>query len=170
MALGQPTLVQISAARLVGLVAVLLGMIVLSGMILLVVLGRDQQIAILAPYLVPFVYMLTARRLVARHHRRGCRAYAGGNLEMAIAEMEASDAFFRRHPWLDRWRLVTMLSPSAISYREMALLNIGFFNVQLGRKEAAKAAYGRLLAEFPESQVGKQTLTMIETFERPDTD
>lgn len=83
--------------------------------------------------------------------------------------MEASDAFFRRHAWLDRWRPVIMLSASAISYREMALLNIGFFNAQLGRKAAAKAAYGRLLDEFPESQIGKQTLRMIETFEQPDT-
>ncbi len=81
--------------------------------------------------------------------------------------MEASDASFRRHGWLDRWRLVTMLSPSAIGYREMALRNIGFFQSQLGRKEAAKTAYRRARAEFPESRVARQTLKMIETFEQP---
>ncbi len=86
---------------------------------------------------------------------------------MAIAEMEASYAFCQRHPWLDRLRYLTMLSASGMSYRELALINIGFFQSQAGRKDESKAAYQRVVAEFPHNMVGIQTLKMIETFESP---
>ena len=166
MALGQPTLTQVSRARLLGLLAIVVGFVALA-VFLAGAFGPERPLLPIMPYLALIAYMIAARRLIAAHHRRGCRAFARGDLETAIAEMEASDAFFLRHGWLDRWRLVTMLSPSAIGYREMALLNIGFFQSQLGRKEAAKTAYRRALAEFPESRVARQTLKMIETFEQP---
>lgn len=166
MAFGQPTLVQLSRSRLYGLLAIMIGFIVLSGA-LARIYGPVNPLLPLAPYLALVVYMLVARRLITGHHRRGCRAYARSDLEAAIVEMEASQEFFQRHRWLDRWRLVTLLSPSAISYREMALLDIGFFQAQLGRKDAAKAAYRRVLAEFPESSAARQTMKMIETFESP---
>ena len=157
MAFGQPSLVQLSRARLYGLLAIVIGFIVLS-VSLARIYGPANPLLPLAPYLALVVYVLAARRLIDGHQRRGCRAAARGDLDAAIAEMEAGQDFFQRHRWLDRWRLLTLLSPSAISYREMALLNIGFFQAQLGRKDAAKAAYRRVLADFPESRVARQNL------------
>lgn len=121
----------------------------------------------LVPIMAYLAYSIGSRILIPRHHRRGMRALKRGDFDTAISQMDASYAFFQRHAWIDRFRWLTMLSPSAMSYREMALLNIAFFQTQLGRRDEAKAAYQRVVAEFPDSLVGKRTMTMIETFETP---
>lgn len=164
MALNQPTILQTSRGGLFILVAVFLCALALS-IYLARSYGPDTPFLPLTPYLALIAYALVSRRLIAGHHRSGCRAFRRGELDTAISEMEASYAFFQRRPWLDRFRSLTMLSASAMSYRELALLNIGFFQAQAGRKDESKAAYQRVVAEFPRNLVGAQTLKMIETFE-----
>jgi TolA-binding protein len=61
-----------------------------------------------------------------------------------------------------------MMSPSAISYREMALVNIAFSVSQLGQGTDAKEYYQRALDEFPNSAMAKAALRLIESVENPD--
>lgn len=166
MAFNQPTITQTSRAGLLLIVAVLVFALALS-IYLSRLYGPDAPFVPLTPYLALIAYALVSRRLIAQHHRSGIRAFRRGDLDLAISEMKASYAFFQRHPQLDRFRALTMLSASAMSYRELALINIGFFQAQAGRKDESKAAYRRLMAEFPDNMVGAQTLKMIETFETP---
>ena len=168
MAFNQPTIFQISRAGFFFFLVFVAGLMALSGFLASKV-GPDHPFLPLTPYLAYIVLGFGPRKLFTKHHRRGCRAFHQGDPEAAIAHMEASYAFLQRHAWIDRFRFLTMLSVSAMSYRELALLNIAFFQTQLGRKDEATAAYHRVVAEFPGSLVGKQTLKMIETFETPGT-
>lgn len=165
---NQPMIFQTSRTAFLVVFAIFLCMLGLS-IFLSRQYGLVQPFLPLMPYLIFVAYLLLSRRLIAKHHRNGCRAFKRGDLESAISEMQASYAFFQRHPWLDRFRCLTMLSTSGMSYRELALVNIGFFQAQSGRGNEAKAAYRRAVAEFPESVVGRQAMKMIETFESPST-
>jgi len=98
---------------------------------------------------------------IARHHRRGVRCLKAGRFDKAIPAFEESLAFFAKHPWLDRYRFITLLSSSAASYREMALCNIGFAYSQTGAGEKAREAYEQTLEEFPESGTARAALNMM---------
>src|SRR5262245_41829268 len=63
------------------------------------------------------------RHLIAHHQRSGMSLFHQEKFAEAIPHFASSYRFFSRHPWLDRWRSVTLLTSSRISYREMALLN-----------------------------------------------
>jgi hypothetical protein len=63
---------------------------------------------------------------IAREHRRGMRLYRSQPYAAAIQAYGESYDFFARHEWIDRFRAITMMSPSAISNREMGLCNIAF--------------------------------------------
>jgi hypothetical protein len=71
-------------------------------------------------------YSLGSRMLISRAHRRGMRLYRSQQYAAAINAYKESYDFFARHTWIDRFRAITMMSASAISYREMALCNIAF--------------------------------------------
>ncbi len=71
---------------------------------------------------------------IARAHRRGMRLYRSQQYAAAIQSFGESYDFFARHEWIDRFRAITMMSPSAISYREMALCNIAFGHRKLNPK------------------------------------
>ena len=88
-----------------------------------------------------------------------------GQYPEAIARFEASYIFFTRHVWIDRYRSIVMMSPSAASYREAALINIAFCYAQIGQGAEAKNYYLRTLHEFPESGLAKAALTLIESIE-----
>ncbi|MDH3639811.1 MAG: hypothetical protein OES09_15310, partial [Gammaproteobacteria bacterium] len=49
--------------------------------------------------------------------------------DTAIDQFQRSYDFFSKHYWLDKYRGVTMMSPSIWSYREMALMNIASVHV-----------------------------------------
>ncbi len=84
----------------------------------------------------------------------------------AGAEFKLSYDFFTRHPWIDDWRFITLLSSSRVSYREMALLNMAFCHAQEGDGVKAKEFYQRTLKEFPDSGMAKASLRMIESAEK----
>lgn len=79
----------------------------------------------------------------------------------AIRSHERSYEFFTIHSWLDRYRAITMMTPSAICYREMALVNIAFAYVQLGEEKTACDYYERTLSEFPGSEMATESLAML---------
>lgn len=76
--------------------------------------------------------------------------------------------FFERHSWIDRYRAVVMMSSTAISFREMALYNIAYIHLQAGHKSEAKAAFRRVLEQFPDSILAKRGLRAFETIEQAD--
>ena len=81
------------------------------------------------------------------------------------AQQESYD-FFTRCRWLDRYRAVTLMSLSAISYREMALINIAFAYSQIGDGGKAKEHYERALDDFPNSGMASAALKLINSVER----
>lgn len=115
-------------------------------------------------------YSVGSRMMIARDHRRGMQLYRQQQYAAAIQAYDESYQFFVRNSWLDRFRAVTMMSPSAISYREMALCNIAFCYSQLGNGEKAEAYYRRALDEFPNSGLAAAALRMIESVRQPPTE
>lgn len=115
---------------------------------------------------VYLAYSFGSRRLIPHAHRRGMRLAQTQQFEDAIRAHEESYDFFTRHSWLDRYRSITMMSPSAISYREMALINIAFAYSQIGTGDKAKEYYQRAQEEFPDSAMANAALRMIEAVQR----
>jgi hypothetical protein len=116
------------------------------------------------------VYSFGSRAFLARHHRSGMSALRAGAYTDAMEHFHASYRFFSAHPWIDEHRAFTMMSPSAASYREMALLNVAFCHAQLGDGAEAKAVYERVSNEFPDSPLAEAALRLIESFSRDGTD
>lgn len=132
----------------------------------LLVLGARRLGAgdpVFAAAIVYLVALFSLRWLVAFHHRKGIRRFKRGRYERAIGEFRKSYDFFTRHPWIDRFRYVTLLSSSRVSYREMALVNIAFCHGQIGAGREAREYYERALAEFPDSELAKAALRMMES-------
>lgn len=109
------------------------------------------------------VYSIGSRTLIPIAHRRGIRLSRNQHFEQAIAAFEESYEFFTRHPWIDRFRSLVLMSPSAISYREMALCNVAFCYTQIGNGRKATEVYRRTLAEFPDSGMAAAALRMLES-------
>jgi tetratricopeptide (TPR) repeat protein len=116
------------------------------------------------------IYSLCSRQIIASAHRTGIRLSKRGRFQEAIALFEQSYQFFTKHKWIDRFRSLVLMSPSAISYREMALVNIAFCHSQIGNAESAKEYYEKTLQEFPDSGMAKASLNMIKTFEKTQND
>jgi tetratricopeptide (TPR) repeat protein len=112
------------------------------------------------------VYSYGSRAVLLRAHRRGMRLSGNLHYEAAIEAFQDSYAFLSRHPWIDRFRSITMLTPAAMCYREMALINIAAAYGQLGDGAAAKLYYQRAAAEFPSSTMARNALTFIDSVER----
>lgn len=115
--------------------------------------------------LVYLVWRFGAHQLVALHHRTGIRLLRTKRYELAIAAFERSIAFFERHPWVDRYRALVLLSPSRMAYREMALVNIAYSWGQLGDGNRMKQTYERAAAEYPDNPIATAALTQIAAIE-----
>lgn len=116
---------------------------------------------------VYLLYSFASRKWIPRDHRRGIRLSQNHQFAEAIVAHQESYDFFTRHTWLDRYRSITMMSPGAMTFREMALINIAFAHSQLGDGAKAKECYRRALAEFPNSAMAAAAVKMIEAFEAP---
>jgi tetratricopeptide (TPR) repeat protein len=112
------------------------------------------------------IYSYGSRSLALGAHRRGLCLIRAARFEEAIRAYQESYDFFSRHAWLDRYRSVALMSPSAMSFREIALVNIAFAYSQIGNGEKAKEFYQRALDEFPTSAMASAALTLIESIER----
>ena len=107
------------------------------------------------------LYSQICRRLVTRSNRRGFQLLKQGAFSQAIAEYEKGYEFFSRHPWIDRYRYLTLLSSSAYSYREIALCSIAFAYAQMGDGANAVRFYERALSEFPDCAIARTSLKTI---------
>jgi hypothetical protein len=83
--------------------------------------------------------------------------------ESAIPRFLSSLAFLDRQSWIDRFRVVVLLSSSAASYREMALANVGFCYSQIGYGHRARHHYESCLERFPYSGLAKSAMRMMDS-------
>ncbi len=117
------------------------------------------------PYVIGFsIYFIVfylLRTLIPSCHRRGVKLFRKKRYEEAIPCFQESYSFFSRNPWLDKYRFLTMLSSSRISYVEMALLNEAFCLAQLERKAEAIGKYETVLQRFPDSEMAISALKML---------
>ncbi|MCI9449169.1 MAG: hypothetical protein HFE30_02805 [Clostridiales bacterium] len=122
----------------------------------------------LAAYLTCLTYLIvsfTLRLSLTHNHRKGMILIRDDKYELAIDEFQKSYSFFSKHAWIDRYRFITMLSSSKISYSEMALVNIAFCYSQIGDGRKTKDYYLKALDQFPNSEIVKTFLKTIESIE-----
>lgn len=105
------------------------------------------------------------RSFIAKDHKNGMKNVKLGKFGEAIPYFEKSYGFFKQNSWIDKYRFLTLLSSSRISYKEMALNNIAFSYGQSGNGEKTKEYYERALREFPESEIAKSALRLINSME-----
>lgn len=60
-----------------------------------------------------------------------------GDFENALNAFQRSYVFFSKHYWIDRFRFITMFTSSAISFRDMALNNMGVCYLRLKQPQKA---------------------------------
>ncbi len=112
-------------------------------------------------------YSIGSRQIISRAHRSGVKLVKQQRFEEAITEFQKSWDFFDRHAWIDRFRSVVLMSPSAASYREMALANIGFCYGQIGDGARSRAFYQKCLERFPQSGLATSALRMLNSVAPP---
>ncbi|MCA9091467.1 MAG: hypothetical protein KDA90_22865 [Planctomycetaceae bacterium] len=95
-------------------------------------------------------------------HRAGIYLVRKQQFEDAIPHFLRSFEFFQRRLWLDKYRAILMLSTTAISYREMALVNAAFCYSQIGDGENARKYYEQCLGLFPDSVLALSALRMMQ--------
>jgi hypothetical protein len=120
---------------------------------------RDGAVIGVIGYLI---YSAGSRRVLTSHHRAAIGFVRQNRFTEAIEEFQRSLLFFEKHRWIDRFRSVALMSPSAISYREMALANIAFCYSQIGDGAHARQWYAACLAEFPHSAMAAAGLRIMD--------
>lgn len=108
-----------------------------------------------------FVLSYLLRTQIPKPHREGMKLVKSEAFAEAIPYFEKSYEFFGKYNWVDKYRFITLLSSSRMTYQEMALANIGFCYGQLGNGEKSKEYYTRTLEEFPENGLAKASLRML---------
>ena len=109
------------------------------------------------------VYSAGSRKILTSYHRAGVRLVRQQHFAEAIEKFQRSLLFFDKHRWIDRFRSIVLMSPSAISYREMALANIAFCYSQIGDGTHARQWYEACLAEFPQSGLAQVGLRIMDS-------
>jgi tetratricopeptide (TPR) repeat protein len=66
------------------------------------------------------------KRLIAKHYRKGIVYMKNNKYDLAISVFNKSFEFFNDYKWIDRFRVIILMSSSRVSYRESSLLNIAF--------------------------------------------
>ena len=87
------------------------------------------------------------------------------NFMDAIPKFEKSVDFFTRNNWLDKYRFLTLLSSSKMTYKEMGLCNIAFCYSQTNNGQKAKEYFEQTLKEFPENGLAIAGLRMMNSVE-----
>lgn len=104
-----------------------------------------------------------SRSYFAKDHKKGINLIKLNDYSGAIKSFEKSVAYFRENKWIDKYRFLTLLSASKISYIEMGLNNIAFSYAQMGNGNKAKYYYQEILNEFPDSNLAKTALNMLKS-------
>lgn len=115
---------------------------------------------------VYLLYSFGSKSVLLRHHREGMHLAKLQAFREAIDKFQRSYGFLEKHPWLDRYRFITMLDSSALSYREMALCNIAYSHAQLEEPVSALKYYERALEEFPRSEMAQRGIEYVGRIEK----
>ncbi|WP_158845032.1 tetratricopeptide repeat protein [Algibacter sp. L1A34] len=138
----------------------------IMGVIILLWYLLDPKNGIFYGALTYLLISYLLRNFIPRDHRKGVKETKLEKFEEAIPYFENSYAFFKKHEWIDKYRIIILLSPSKMSYPEMALANIGFCYGQIGNGKKSKVYYEKTLMEFPESGLAKSALKLINAAEK----
>lgn len=109
-----------------------------------------------------YALSLVLRTLVPRNHRRGINEIKNERYEDAISSFEKSYAFFSKFGWLDKYRLLLLLSSSKMSYKQMALNNIAFCYSIKGDRLKSIEYYHRIMTEFPKQKMSESLDAVVE--------
>jgi tetratricopeptide (TPR) repeat protein len=104
---------------------------------------------------------------LAKDHNRGVQLTKQHSYVEAIPFFEASYKYFTAHPWMDKYRYITLLSSSKMCYREMALCNIAFSYSQVGDGKKAAEYYRKTLESFPDNGMAQAGLRMLDAAGKP---
>lgn len=105
------------------------------------------------------------RNLIAKDHRQGMRFVKQQKFADAIPYFEKSVDYFTKNNWVDKYRYLTVLSSSKMTYKEMGLCNIAFCYSQTGNGQKAKEYYEQALKEFPENGLALAALNMLKSMD-----
>ncbi len=105
------------------------------------------------------------RNILARHHKAGIKFIRQKNFKTAIVAFQSSVDFFTKYKWVDKYRYLTILSSSAMCYREMGLCNIAYSYGQIGEGKKAKEFYEKVLVDYPKNGIAIAALNMINSIE-----
>ena len=86
------------------------------------------------------------RLTLQRHHRQGMKLMRRKEYGKAAEAFRNSHDFFAAHPWIDKYRFVTMFSSNAIPFQQMALNNLGICYLYMGEDAKALDAFQNLAA------------------------
>ena len=133
MSSGKPVVRQIAWLSLIP-------QLVLFGLLIFIIslAVKPFETALVYALFVYLLIILIVRYAIPHNHRKGIALYKTGKYLQAIKEFEKSYNFFCRHSWIDKYRFITLLSSSRISYTEMALINMAFCYAQSGDAESSK--------------------------------
>ncbi len=115
----------------------------------------------LAGWLLVIVYRYIVRYTITRHHVKGLQLVKAQRFSDAAVAFQKSLDFFEGHPNLDKWRSVIFLSPGKYSYREMALLNLGYVYGQIGEGDKAEQCYKKALEMNPRNDAARAALNLL---------
>ena len=118
--------------------------------------------ALLAGAVLYLAYSFGSKAILTGSHKRGIDLLNNRQFREAISSFHSSYSFLTRYEWLDRYRFITLLDSSAISYREMALCNIAYAYARLGERGKSREYYQKALIEFPGSDLAKNGLKFID--------
>lgn len=130
-----------------------------------IIFGIFYMLKVKEPFIfVGFTYLLLSfglKKVFLKNHTRGITLTKEGKNIKAIASFEKSSKFFGDHIWVDNYRFITLLSASKHLYKEMALVNISYCYMALNNKEKAKEYYMKVLQEYPDNEMAKLGLSIL---------
>lgn len=101
------------------------------------------------------------KRIIPTHHRRALKYLKKLDFQKAAENFEQSYLFFKKHPYLDKFRVFTILSASKLSYHDLALLNMAYCHFQLGQKKKSRICYQKILQKNPKNKFAQAGLEKI---------
>lgn len=107
-------------------------------------------------------YRLVIVRLLMSSYIKAVRAEAAGDIIAAEKYYTIAQEFFLRHSWLDKLRVVFLMSPTVLTIREMAETNLARLSIQQGRVMEGESKYRELLLLNSKNRIASDALKNIE--------
>jgi tetratricopeptide (TPR) repeat protein len=142
----------------------LIPQLLLMGLLIYIFHLLELEYALLYGAATYLVLSFVLRNFVTKDHGQGMKLVKQQKFVEAIPFFEKSVDFFTRNTWVDKYRFLTLLSSSKMTYKEMGLCNIAFCYSQTNNGQKAKEYYELTLKEFPENGLATAGLKLINSF------